>query len=99
MDSLPLFYGMNCITRKEGKFRKLVKECFERAHYAVKRFNDRGIKAWRNKNSIIVISQDPLKRWLIKWQLAVEGEIAHLITLPHVPKKTIDRFVDQSPPI
>jgi len=32
---------------------------------------------------------------VIKWQLAVEGEIAHLITLPHVPKKTIDRFVDQ----
>jgi histidine decarboxylase len=91
----PLFLWQELLCAKEEKMESLVKECIEMAGYAVKKFNDAGIKAWRNKNSMIVIFPRPSEKIIAKWQLAVEGEIAHLITLPHVPHKVIDLIVAQ----
>lgn len=91
----PLFLWHEINGLKNGKFEKLVKNCITMAGYAIKKFHDFGIQAWRNKNSIIVVFPRPLEKTVRKWQLAVEGEIAHLITLPHVSKKMIDLFVSQ----
>lgn len=88
-----LWYELNCA--KEGKLRSLVEDCIEKAGYAVKKFNDVGIQAWRNTNSIIVVFPRPSEKTVLKWQLAVEGEIAHAITLPHITHKCIDRIVAQ----
>ncbi len=52
-----------------------------------------GSAAWRNKNSIIVVFPRPSEKVCRKWQLACEGEIAHMITLPHVPNKLIDKII------
>lgn len=88
-----LWYELNCA--HERKFEKLIRVCIERAGYAVKKFSDAGIKAWRNKNSIIVIFPKPSVKIIQKWQLAVQGDIAHLIALPHLSHRSINRIVSE----
>jgi len=91
----PLFLWHELKCAEDGKMKKLVEECIEKAGYAVKKFNQIGIDAWRNKNSIIVVFPRPSEKMIRKWQLAVEGEIAHMITLPHLEHKVIDLVVAQ----
>ena len=75
-------------------FREMVSECLAVAEYAVAHFNDRGIPAWRNENSITVVFPKPSDYVVRKWQLAPYEEIAHLIAMPHVKRDTIDAVID-----
>ena len=76
-------------------FRELVTEMLAVAEYAVERFNDRGIPAWRNRNSVTVVFPKPPQPIIRKWQLAPYGDIAHLITMPHVTRKLVDELLDE----
>ncbi len=78
-----------------GGFRELVTEMLAVAEYAVERFNDRGIPAWRNRNSVTVVFPKPPQPIIRKWQLAPYGDIAHLITMPHVTRKLVDELLDE----
>ena len=75
-------------------FREIVDKCLAVAEYAVARFNDSGIPAWRNKNSVTVVFPKPSADVVRKWQLAPYEGIAHLIAMPHVTRETIDAVVD-----
>ncbi len=75
-------------------FRALVEEMLAVAEYAVERFNERGIPAWRHENSVTVVFPRPAAEVLRKWQIAPYEGIAHIITMPHVTRATIDEFVD-----
>ncbi len=75
-------------------FREIVSGCLAVADYAVARFNDSGIPAWRNRNSVTVVFPKPSDDVVRKWQLAPYEGIAHLITMPHVTRETIDQVVD-----
>ena len=75
-------------------FRSIVAECLAVAEYAVARFNDCGIPAWRNRNSVTVVFPKPSADVVRKWQLAPYEDIAHLIAMPHVTRETIDAVVD-----
>ena len=75
-------------------FRQIARECLDVAEYAVARFNDSGIPAWRNRNSVTVVFPRPSYEVVRKWQLAPYEDIAHLITMPHVTRETIDQVVD-----
>ncbi len=74
-------------------YREIVAECLAVAAYAVGSFNDRGIPAWRNKNSVTVVFPKPPAAVVRKWQLAPYEDIAHLITMPHVTRETIDLVI------
>ena len=74
-------------------FRKLVAGMLDTAEYAVGQFNERGIPAWRHRNSVTVVFPRPAPEVFRKWQIAPEGEIAHIITMPHVTRKMIDELV------
>ena len=76
-------------------FREVVTEMLAVAEYAVERFNDRGIPAWRNRNSVTVVFPKPPQPIIRKWQLAPYGDIAHLITMPHVTRKLVDELLDE----
>lgn len=89
---LMLWYALNC-HGPEG-FRKLVAEMLGVAEYAVERFNHRGVSAWRHRNSVTVVFPRPAPDVLRKWQIAPLGDIAHLITMPHVTREMIDEFID-----
>ena len=75
-------------------FRELVGGMLETAEYAVKEFNRHGIPAWRHRNSVTVVFPRPSPEVFKKWQIAPEGEIAHIITMPHVTREMIDDLVD-----
>ena len=75
-------------------FRETVAECLAVAEYAVARFNDSGIPAWRNKNSVTVVFPKPSAQVVRKWQIAPYEDIAHLIAMPHVTRETVNAVVD-----
>ena len=74
-------------------YRQIVANCLAVAAYAIDAFNDHGIPAWRNKNSVTIVFPKPSPDVVRKWQLAPYDDIAHLITMPHVTRETIDLVV------
>ena len=79
--------GLDC-------FREIVRECLDVAEYAVARFRDSGIPAWRNRNSVTVVFPKPPSPVFRKWMIAPYEDIAHVITMPHVTREVIDELVD-----
>ena len=77
---------------REG-FRRIVAGMLDVAEYAVRQFNANGIPAWRHENSPTVVMKRPSPQVLFNWQLAPFGDIAHLITMPHVTRAMIDEVV------
>ena len=54
-------------------FRKLVAGMLDTAEYAVGQFNERGIPAWRHRNSVTVVFPRPPDDVIRKWQMAPRG--------------------------
>ena len=75
-------------------FRKIVARMLDTAEYAVGQFNERGIPAWRHQNSVTVVFPKPAPSVFRKWQMAPEGDIAHIITMPHVTRQMVAELVD-----
>jgi histidine decarboxylase len=91
----PLFLWHEMIYSSEKKFERRIHACMKKAQYAIEQFQKAGIPAWRNPNSVIVVFPRPSENLARKWQLAVEGEISHIITLPHVTRKIINQLVEE----
>ena len=89
---LMLWYALS--TLGDEGLRERVRGMLDTAEYAVARFNDRGIPAWRNRNSVTVVFPKPPPEVFAKWQIAPEGQEAHIITMPHVTRETIDELVE-----
>ena len=88
-----LWYSIN----KNGieGYTKQVEKCFKMADYAINKFKEYGITAWRNENSNTVVfpSKNVDPKLFQKWQIATEGKIGHLITMQHVTTNMIDSFI------
>ncbi|MDC0253709.1 histidine decarboxylase [Bacteriovoracales bacterium] len=76
-------------------FQRMIKKCFDVADFSIKMFKAYGIEAWRHNNSVTVVFKRPSDYLIKKWQLAVNGETAHIITMPHVTKRKIVSFVKE----
>ena len=74
-------------------FPELVSGMLDTAEYAVREFNRHGIPAWRHRNSVTVVFPKPSPEVFKKWQIAPEGEIAHMITMPHVTREQVDELI------
>ncbi|MBI4030901.1 MAG: histidine decarboxylase, partial [Proteobacteria bacterium] len=63
----PLFFWYLIKTLGENGFRKAIVHCADMAEYAIEKFSDAGIHAWRHRNSITVVfprkSENVLKKW------------------------------------
>ena len=77
----------------EAGLRERVAYSLAVADYAIARFQAAGLRAWRHKNSITVIFPRPGLEVLARWQTAPRQDIAHIITMPHVTRATIDKLV------
>ena len=88
---LMLWYAIN--HHGEDGWRETVRGMLDTAEYAVQRFNEHGISAWRHRNSPTVVFDRPSQEVFDRWQIAPEGEVAHIITMPHVDFATIDQLV------
>ena len=90
----PLFLWYAIHSKGKSGFKEICQHCITIADYAIKRFADCGIKAWRNPNSITVVFPRQKEAVLAKWQIATQNELAHIITMPHVKTSHIDRFIN-----
>lgn len=89
----PLFmwYSMRALG-KEG-LKERVQYSLDLAAYTEKQLCERGIKAWRNPDSITVV-MPAVESWIQeKWQLATAAGISHIIAMPNLTKELIDQFV------
>ena len=89
----PLFLWYAINTKGKSGFKEICQHCISIADYAIAQFNKIGIKAWRNPNSITVVFPRQAEDVLAKWQIAIQHDIAHIITMPHVKTSHIDRLI------
>ncbi len=89
----PLFMWYALKTHSKADFRAIISRCIAMADYAIEQFSLHGVKAWRNENSITVVFPRINEAVLNKWQIAVNQADAHLITMPHVEKRHIDKII------
>ena len=88
---LMLWYAIR--TRGVEGFSQIVNECLACAEYAVEKLNAMDIAAWRNPHAITVVLPKPSPVVLEKWQLAVQGDLAHIMVMPHVTREKIDHIL------
>ena len=91
-----LWYALRAVGLEE--FRRRIDYCFETADYAIGRLRQIGRRAWRHRNSVTVVFDRPSMRVIRKWQLAAHHDVAHLMTMPHVTRRQIDRLVEDIGP-
>ena len=74
-------------------FRNIVARMLDTAEYAVRRFGEAGIPAWRNRNAATVVFPRPGPEVFRKWQIAPQEDIAHIIAMPHVTREMVNELV------
>lgn len=90
-----LFMWAALRSRSFQDWRQRVQRCLVMAQYAVDRFQDAGISAWRNPNSITVVFPCPSEEIWKRHHLATSGSISHLIaTAHHRDTRQIDVLID-----
>lgn len=89
--ALALWYAV----KRHGRsgLKKLVGDSIARAGFAVEKFRENGVEAWRNENSLTVVFPRPSEKIVKKWQLASKENISHIITLPHLSREKIETAV------
>jgi histidine decarboxylase len=70
-------------------FKTDITKCIELAEYLAENLPG----AWRNQNSITVVFPKPSQSVIDEWQLAVQGDIAHVVVMCHVTKEVLDKFI------
>ena len=73
--------------------QKRVLQCLKVADYAERRLKEEGIQVFRNERALTLVIEKPSKEILNKYQLAVEGNIAHILAVPGITKQHIDHFI------
>lgn len=89
-----LWYTLN---RKGYKgFQKEVQKCLRNAHYLKDRLRDAGISAMLNELSSTVVFERPRdEEFVRRWQLACQGNIAHVVVMPSVTIDKLDDFLNE----
>lgn len=77
-----------------GGIKERALKAQEMARYTEKRLNEIGRNAWRNKDGLTVVFNRPSKKIIIKYQLATDGDISHVICVPGVTKAQIDALIN-----
>jgi len=71
-----------------------VHECIMKARYLLNQLRDAGIGAMLNEFSNIVVFERPLDdHFTRRWNLASNGNIAHVVVLKHITIEMLDTFV------
>ena len=89
-----LWYTLN----KKGYkgFQKEVQKCLRNAHYLKDRLLDAGISAMLNELSSTVVFERPWdEEFVRRWQLACQGNIAHVVVMPNVTIDKLDDFLSE----
>lgn len=72
------------------------RHCMETAQYLRDKITEAGLTCRLNDLSCTVVLERPMDDKFIKrWQLACEEDIAHVVVMPNVTKNKIDKFVEE----
>ena len=74
-------------------FPEIIANCLRMSDYAIKKLNELDCHAWRHSYSNTVVFDRPAAPVTQRWQLACQGNISHLLTMPHVTMAQLDRLV------
>jgi len=89
----PLFLWYAFHTVGIDGFKQIIPACLKVADYAIAQLNRINQNAWRYPYSNTVVFDRPSPEVTRYWQLACQGNLSHLITMPHVTSIQIDRLV------
>ncbi|KAG0451954.1 hypothetical protein HPP92_025965 [Vanilla planifolia] len=90
----PIFLWYTLNLKGYRGFQKEVQKCLRNAHYLKDRLLGAGISAMLNELSSTVVFERPKDEEFVKrWQLACEGNIAHVVVMPNVTIEKLDFFL------
>lgn len=86
-----LWYAIKRMGREGLTARALASQ--RMAAYAVERLRGIGISAWRNPDALTVVFPEISLKLRLKWQLATEYGLSHIICMPGITKEKVDEFI------
>jgi histidine decarboxylase len=89
----PLFLWYAFHTVGIEGFKQIIPACMEVADYAIAQLQKIDRHPWRYPYSNTVVFDRPNPEITAYWQVACQGNLSHLIAMPHVTKAQIDRLV------
>jgi histidine decarboxylase len=91
LNALFLWYA---IATRGQKFAREVATCLENAQYLRDRLQQIGYNPLLNDFSITVAFKKPPAKVCDKWQLAIEGNLAHVVVMQHISTQKINELID-----
>uniref|UniRef100_A0A0E0K0T4 Serine decarboxylase n=1 Tax=Oryza punctata TaxID=4537 RepID=A0A0E0K0T4_ORYPU len=92
----PIFLWYTLNRKGYRGFQKEVQKCLRNAHYLKDRLKEAGISAMLNELSSTVVFERPKdEEFVRRWQLACEGNIAHVVVMPSVTIDKLDYFLNE----
>ncbi|KAL0793665.1 hypothetical protein Bca101_065042 [Brassica carinata] len=90
----PLFLWYTLSRKGYKGFQREVQKCLRNAHYLKDRLREAGISAMLNELSSTVVFERPKdEEFVRRWQLACQGDIAHVVVMPSVTIEKLDHFL------
>lgn len=90
----PLFLWYAIAMKGYTGFRADVQQCLENAQYLLLQLQKINCACMLNNDSNTVVFQKPSDKLIKKWQLAAQGDLAHIVVMPNISKAKIDQFID-----
>ncbi|XXG73501.1 hypothetical protein AAC387_Pa07g2409 [Persea americana] len=92
----PIFLWYTLNRKGYRGFQKEVQKCLRNAHYLKDRLQAEGIGAMLNELSSTVVFERPRdEEFVRRWQLACQGNIAHVVVMPNVTVEKLDYFMNE----
>ncbi len=92
LSAIFLWYAIQ--ERGHAEFHKEANECIANAKYLHQKLQDINYPSWLNDFSNIVYFKKPSEEIIQEWQLAKNGDFAHVVTMQHATKEKLDLFVE-----
>ena len=89
----PLFFWYALKTRGHEGLAKEVDLCIQNAQYLYNRLRLLKYPCMLNKFSNTVVFQKPPEHLVKKWQLATQGDWAHIVVMQNIDRRKIDTFI------
>ena len=91
----PIFLWYSLQKGGKERLNQKVKMCHANARLLCSMLKDRGVEAELNERSTTVVLTRPPEPFVKHWQLACQGDIAHVVVMPNVTVEKIVMFVDE----
>ncbi|KAF6147565.1 hypothetical protein GIB67_014684 [Kingdonia uniflora] len=92
----PIFFWYTLNRKGYRGFQKEVQKCLRNAHYLKDRLKAEGIGAMLIELSSTVVFGHPQdEEFVRRWQLACQGNIAHVVVMPNITIEKLDDFMDE----